>query len=76
MLNDTITKVQAYADSECFLLFIRLFKELIESNREKNDTALSEEVTLNQGAIRQLKELLKMQTVRPSKYAKQDGAFF
>ena len=75
MNRDTIVKIQEYADTECFRLFIRLFNELIDSNRVKNDTATGEEVVRNQGAIQQLRDILKIQVVRPSKYTAKDGAF-
>lgn len=75
MVKNMGAKVNEYIDTECYKLFMSLFKELLESNRSANDTAVGDEVLRNQGAIKQLKALINMQVIRPSKYGTQDGGF-
>lgn len=52
-----IELIQEHRDSEAVRLFISLIDISIEENRTKNDTARTEEIPLNQGAIQQLKIL-------------------
>ena len=76
MLRGDIThKLQEYAETECFKLFIQYFKSEIASLRERNDTAESSELIHNQGAIKQLKIMLELQNIKLRKAITHDGAF-
>ena len=54
-----------HRDSDLVRLFIALVDNLIEENRQRNDTARPEEIALNQGAIKQLRYLSDIFSKRP-----------
>jgi len=57
LLIARILEQEATAHHQSILMLIKL---LIEEARIRNDTAVAEEIYKNQGAIRELKQLLKV----------------
>lgn len=60
-----IEQIYEHKDSDIVRLFIVLLDNLIEENREKNDTARVEEIPMNQGAIKQLRVVRDIFTKMP-----------
>ena len=60
-----IEQIYEHRDSDVVRLFILLLDNLIEENREKNDTARPEEIPMNQGAIKQMRVIRDYFTKQP-----------
>lgn len=55
-----IEKILPHEFTECHQYFQKLLKRLIQDARERNDTAIGvAEIHQNQGAVKELKQLLK-----------------
>ena len=54
---------------------MELFKNHLDSNHEKLDVAIGDEILKLQGENRYIKQLLKIKEYRELKYTKQDGGF-
>ena len=52
-------KIVPHEMTECHQYFQKLLEVLIQDARERNDTAVNEELYRNQGAVKELKQLLK-----------------
>lgn len=74
---DTLQKlIKDYQHTDCFRLFIRLFEEDLQENREKLDIAKDIEIHKLQGQNQLLKRYISSQKpIRESKYGNKDGAY-
>lgn len=73
--KDIIYKLLEFEPTPCFQLFRQLLEALIGEARIRNDTAIKEDVLKNQGAIGEMKQLLKvLQATHRDKNVK-DGAY-
>jgi len=57
--KELIEKITPHELTECHQYFQQLLNRLIQDARERNDTAIGEELYRNQGAVKELKQLLK-----------------
>ena len=57
--KELLTKLATHELTECHQYFQLLFEVLIQEARERNDTAVKEDLYRNQGAVKELKQLLK-----------------
>ena len=67
-------ELRAYNQSQPYRLINKLLVASIETLRHRNDTAPADEVTQNQGAIKELKSLLKDLKMK-DEVQQHDGAF-
>lgn len=72
--KEILGKLKEFEATPCFRLFQVLVEALIDEARERNDNAPEMEFYKNQGAIRELKQLLKFVRVRDVKRT-YDGAY-
>ncbi len=57
--KELIAKIVPHEATECHQYIQRLLERLIQDARERNDTATGDELYRNQGAVKELKQLLK-----------------
>ncbi|MCK4794863.1 MAG: hypothetical protein KAV87_64635 [Desulfobacteraceae bacterium] len=57
--RELAAKIQSHELTECHQLMQQLIRKCIESARVRNDTADGFEIYRNQGAVKELKHLLK-----------------
>ena len=57
--KELIAKIRPHELTECHQYFQKLLGRLIQDARERNDTAIDNELYRNQGAVKELKQLLK-----------------
>ena len=72
MIGDLILQ----KDTDCFRKFYRLFQQMLNESRIRNDSALLEEVPKIQGEIRLLNSLLKSLDPSPNTREHFDGGFY
>ena len=57
--KELIAKIVPHELTECHQYFLLLLERLLQDARARNDTATKEDVYRNQGAVKELKQLLK-----------------
>ena len=57
--KELLTKILPHELTECHQYIRALLECLIQDARERNDTATGDELYRNQGAVKELKQLLK-----------------
>lgn len=72
--KELMNEVRQYAPSDLHTKVVRLLYACINELRIRNDTAASEDVLRNQGAVSELKSILKGINIR-EKYQEFTGGF-
>ena len=57
--RELIAKIVPHELTECHTYFQLLLELLLQDARERNDTAMNEDLYRNQGAVKELKHILK-----------------
>lgn len=72
--KDIVMRLLEFEATPCFQLTVELLDALIQEARVRNDTAVSEDVLRNQGAIAELKQMKKRLQSQPVRRGL-DGAY-